>query len=267
VCREIYETGLWPKEFLETLLIPIEKKAGASKCEDFRTISLISHAAKVLLRVVSRRLQGRLDMYLGEEQFGFRKGRGTRDAIGLMRIIGERLTERCKSFVICFVDLEKAFDRVNWDKLLEILKYKGIEWKERRLIRNLYKDQRVIVKIGNKKSKEIELGRGVRQGCCLSPILFNIYLEEMVREIEMNMKGVKIGGRKVSCVRFADDMAVLAEDPKNLEISIKMLEEACKAYGMKVNAKKTKVMSVRSEEDIVLHIGDVRVEQVSSFKY
>jgi exonuclease III len=267
VCREIYETGLWPKEFLETLLIPIEKKAGASKCEDFRTISLISHAAKVLLRVVSRRLQGRLDMYLGEEQFGFRKGRGTRDAIGLMRVIGERLTERCKSFVICFVDLEKAFDRVNWDKLLEILKNKGIEWKERRLIRNLYKEQRVIVRIGNKESKKTELGRGVRQGCCLSPILFNIYLEEMIREIEMKMKGVKIGGRTVSCVRFADDMAVLAEDQEDLEISIKRLEEACKAYGMKVNAKKTKAMSVGSEEDIVLHIDGVRVEQVSSFKY
>jgi exonuclease III len=267
ICREIYETSLWPEEFLETLLIPIEKKAGASKCEDFRTISLISHAAKILLRVVSRRLQGRLDMYLGEEQFGFRKGRGTRDAIGLMRVIGERLTERCKTFVICFVDLEKAFDRVNWDRLLVILKNKGIEWKERRLIRNLYKDQRVIVRVGNKESKEIELGRGVRQGCCLSPILFNIYLEEMIREIEMKMKGVKIGGRKVSCVRFADDMAVLAEDQKGLEISIKMLEEACKAYGMKVNAKKTKVMSVRSEEKIELHIDGVRVDQVNSFKY
>jgi ribosomal protein S10 len=117
------------------------------------------------------------------------------------------------------------------------------------------------------ESKEIELGRGVRQGCCLSPILFNIYLEEMIREIELNMKGVKIGGRKVSCVRFADDMAILAEDQEDLETSVKKLEEACKTYGMKINAKKTKVMNVGSEKDMVIRVGGVRMEQVNSFKY
>lgn len=104
------------------------------------------------------------------------------------------------------------------------------------MIRNLYKEHRVVVRIGNKESKEIELGKGVRQRRHLSPILFNIYLEEIIREIELKMRGVKIGGRKVSCVSYADDEAVLAEDQKELEVSIKALEEACKTYGMKGNA-------------------------------
>ena len=83
----------------------------------------------------------------------------------------------------------------------------------------------------------------------------------------MKMKGVQIDGRKVSCVGFADDIAVLVEDQECLEISIKMLEKACNAYGMKINAKKSKVMSVRSDKVIVLYINNVRVKQVNSFKY
>ena len=76
-------------------------------------------------------MQGKLGKYIEEEQFGFRKGAGTKDAIGLISVIEEGLTEKCKSLVICFANLEKALDRVNWNKLLEVLKDKGIELKER----------------------------------------------------------------------------------------------------------------------------------------
>ena len=122
LCNLIYNKGVWPKDFLKTLMIPLAKKKKAIKCEDYRTISLISHTAKVLLRILTRRLYGKLDYYIGEEQYGFQKGRGSRDAIGVVRTIGERYIEKGKGICICFVDLDKAFDRDTWDKLLAILK-------------------------------------------------------------------------------------------------------------------------------------------------
>ena len=181
LCNEIYEKGDWPQDFTETVLVPLQKKSNARKCSEYRTISLISHSAKILLRILNRRLYSKVSGELEEEQFGFRKGRGTRDAIGLLRTIGERYLEKGKEVFVVFVDLEKAFDRVNWVKLLEILKKIGVDWKERRLLSNLYMNQRVKVRTGDEMTEGCEIGRGVRQGCCLSPTLFNIYLEDIVK--------------------------------------------------------------------------------------
>lgn len=99
------------------IMILIEKESNDKKCEDFRTISMISHAAKVLLEVINRRHSERLDKCIAEEQFGFRRGKGTRGAIGLVRTIGERNIERVREICTAFIDLEKAFDRVQWNKL------------------------------------------------------------------------------------------------------------------------------------------------------
>ena len=97
-----------------------------------------------------------------------------------------------------FVDHEKAFARV--------------DWKERRLLSNLYLKQRIKVRIGEEMSEGREIGRGVRQGCPLSPTLFNIYLEELMTNCFLNMGGVNIGGRRIKCIRFTDGMALLAEE-------------------------------------------------------
>ena len=97
---------------------------------------------------------------LEEEQFGFRKGKGTRDAIGLTRTIGERYIEKYKDVYALIVELEKAFDRVDWKKLMGIMKKIGVDWKERRLLSNLYMEQRIKVRIGEEMSEAREIGRG-----------------------------------------------------------------------------------------------------------
>ncbi|KAJ4448362.1 hypothetical protein ANN_10378 [Periplaneta americana] len=113
----VYEKGEWPEEFKETVLLLVPKKNNANKCNEFITISLISHSVKFLLRILNRRLYSKREEQLEEEQFGFKKGKGTRDAIGLLRTIGERYLEKNKEVYVVFVDLEKAFDRVDWNKL------------------------------------------------------------------------------------------------------------------------------------------------------
>src|SRR6218665_2443926 len=95
-------------------------------------VCMLTHASKILLKVIAKRLQAKAeaDKCLGEEQFGFRKGRGTRDAIGALRMLTERSLEHKQEVYICFVDYEKAFDRVDWKKLINALRRMGVDWRD-----------------------------------------------------------------------------------------------------------------------------------------
>jgi hypothetical protein len=170
---------------------------------------------------------------------------------------------------ICFVDFEKAFDRINWVMMLKILRNIGVDWRDRRLIMNLYMNQKAVVKIQQEFSDESEIGRGVRQGCCMSPLLFNIYAEAMMMEaMEGIEEGIKIGGNLLKDVRFADDQGMIAGSEFGLQKIMDGLYTTALKYDMKINIKKTKVMRVsRGGGDINITINGAKVEQVKSFKY
>jgi hypothetical protein len=89
----IYETGEWPKDFTEVTMIALKMKPQATKCSDHRTMSLIAHTAKRVAEILRRRIKKKIEDVLGKDQFGFRRGKGTRDAIGMLRIISERTLE------------------------------------------------------------------------------------------------------------------------------------------------------------------------------
>jgi len=126
-------------------MIALKKKPQATKCYDHRTISLIAHTAKIVTNILRRRIEKKIEEILGEDPFGYRRGKGTSDAIGMLRIISERTLEIDEDLCVCFIDWKQAFDRVNWTKLMQILKGTGIDWHERRLISNLYMVQSVRV--------------------------------------------------------------------------------------------------------------------------
>jgi hypothetical protein len=119
-------------------MISLKKKPKAAKWSDHRTISLIAHSAKIVARTLRRRIKRKTEDALGDDQFGFRRGKGTRDTNGMLRIISERTLDIDEKLCACFIDWKKALDRVNWTKLMQILKGIGIYWGERRLIRKLY---------------------------------------------------------------------------------------------------------------------------------
>ena len=112
LCKRIhvYEKGEWPDDFNKSIVVPIEKKANATECGDFRTISLIPHASKIVLKILTRRITAKAEEFHGKNQFRFRKGCGTREAIGVIRMLCERSLERDNDLFICFADFEKAFD-------------------------------------------------------------------------------------------------------------------------------------------------------------
>ncbi|KAI5728388.1 hypothetical protein M8J77_014772 [Diaphorina citri] len=266
--NKIYDTGIWPEDLVKTILVPLPKKPNATECKDYRTISFICHLTKAITKILMKRIEGKIEDNMGDDQFGFRKGRGTRDAIACVRMLSERILDVNRELYVCFVDWEKAFDRVNWNILLRVLREIDLNWKDRRLIRQLYKGQKVVVRVEEEETEEIIIGRGVRQGCCMSPALFNLYAEKLLEEALENSPGVRVGNEKIKNIKYADDQAVLAESEEELQRMLVNIHETGIRYGMKINVGKTKVMRVgKTEERVNIKLEGESLEQVENFKY
>ena len=176
-------------------------------------------------------------------------------------------TKRC--VYICFLDYEKAFDRVRYEPLIQCLREIGVDGKYTKIIRNLYWDHTASVRIMNELSDEIRMQRGVRQGCVASPNIFNLYTDNIFRDI-INTKGVKVGGKHYNNPRYADDTALLSGNEKELTELTRKINEVGKQVGMKINIKKTKVMVVsnkRNSPKINIAINGQHLEQVTSYMY
>ena len=118
---------------------------------------------------------------------------------------------------ICFIDWQKAFDRVNWTKLMQILKSTSIDWRESRLISKLCMYKRVKVRLDRGERRNMQVGRGIRQGCCLSPILFNLYNECLTKEALDGLGDFSIGGQIIQTVKYADDLVLMAKEETVLQ--------------------------------------------------
>jgi len=103
-CQRIYDTGEWPEDFLESVVVPIEKKPNATDCGDFHKISLLRHPTEVMLKILTKRIEAKVEAigHIGEDQFGFKRG-GTGDAIAVLRVSGERSMQHGRTVNICFL--------------------------------------------------------------------------------------------------------------------------------------------------------------------
>ena len=145
------------------------KKGNAKECSNYRTIALISHTSKVMLKILQARFQQYVNYELPDVHTGFRKGRGTRDQIVNIHWITKKAREFQKNIYFCFIDYGKAFDCVDQDKLWKILKEMGIPDPLNCLLRNLCAGQEATVRTGHVKTDWFQIGKGAHEGCILSP--------------------------------------------------------------------------------------------------
>ena len=165
---------------------------------------------------------------LPDVQAGFRKGRGTRDQIASIRWIIEKAREFQKNIYFCFIDYAKAFDCVDYSKLWKILQEMGIPDHLSCLLRNLYAGQEATVRTGCETTEWLQIRKGVRQGCILSPCLFNLYAEYIMRNagLEESQAGVKIAGKNNNNLRYADDTTLMAESEELKSLLMKVKKES-----------------------------------------
>ena len=154
-------------------------------------------------------------------QAGFRKGRGTRDQIANICWIMEKGREFQKNIYFCFIDYAKAFDSVDHNKLWKILQDMGIADHLTWLLRYLYAGQEATVRTRHGTTDWFQIGKGVHQGCILSPCLLNLYAEYIMRNagLEEAQVGIKIAGRNINNLRYADDTTLMAESEEELKAS------------------------------------------------
>ena len=170
----IYNTGKIQSQMKQSIFITLPKKGDLLLCSNYRLINLMSHITKIILRVVMARVRNKINPEISEEQFGFRRGKGTRNAIFVIRMLGERAIEMQKDLYAVFVDYEKAFDKVKHKEIMNDLRAINIDGEDIRILENLYWSQLASISINGQLSDWTEIKRGVRQGCVFSPDLFSL---------------------------------------------------------------------------------------------
>ena len=235
ICQQIGNTQQWPQDWKRSVFIPIPKKGIAKERLNYRTIALISHTSKVMLKILQARLQQHVNCEFPDVQARFRKVRGTRYQIANICWIIEKAREFQKNIYFCFIDYAKAFDCVDHNKLWKILKEMRIPDHLTCLLRNLHAGQEATVRSGHETTYWFQIGKGVHQGYILSPCLFNLYAEYIMRNtgLDETQVGIKIPGRNISNLRYADDTTLMAESEELKSLLMKEKEQSEKA-GLKL---------------------------------
>ena len=192
ICQEIWKIQQWPQDWKRSVFVPIPKKGNSKECSNYYTFAFISHTSKVMFKILQARLQLYMSHELPDVQAGFIKGKGTRDQIANIHWIIETAREFQKN--ICFIDYVKAFACVNHNKL-ENSSRDGNTRSPQCLLRNLYAGQEATFRTGPETTDLFQIRKGLRQGCILSPCLFNLYAEYIMRNIGLDWMKHKLESR------------------------------------------------------------------------
>ena len=193
-----------------------------------------------MLKILQARLQQYVNHELPDVQAGFRKDRGTRDQIAYIHWIIKKARDFQKNIYFCFIDYAKAFDCMDHHKLWKILKEMGIPDHLTCLLRNLCSGQEATVRTGHGTTDFFQIGKGVRQGCILSPCLFNLYAEYIMRNagLEEAQAEIKIAGRNINNFRHADDTTLMAESKEELKSLLMKVKEESEKVGLNSTFRK-----------------------------
>ncbi|KAG1664955.1 Retrovirus-related Pol polyprotein from type-1 retrotransposable element R2 [Nymphon striatum] len=205
-------------------------------------------------------------------QYGFRPKVGTIESIiSLKTILANRIDTK-KNTYLCFIDFVKAFDRVEHDKLIKVLKEREVCAMDRKIIADIYRRQKAFMLEDKEKKYPISIKRGVRQGCILSPVLFNTYADEMMKKADMNGGVTVYENKTINKIAYADDTVLIAENARVLEQMLNEVVKEGRKWSIEINKDKTKVMMVtnnkqQEQEDINIKLDGVGIQQVDKFQY
>ena len=231
ICQQILKTQQWPQDWKRSVFIPILKKGNAKGCSIFHTIALISHASKVMLKILQARIQPYVNHELPDVQARFRKGRGTSDQIANIRWIIEKARDFQKTSTSALLITPKSLT-VEHSKLWKILQEMGIPDNLTCLLRNLYAGQEATVRTEWGTTDWLQIGKRVCQTCILSPCLFNLYAEYIMQNVRLDeaLAGIKIARRNINNRRYANDTTFMAGSEEELNSLLMKVKEERKSW-------------------------------------
>jgi hypothetical protein len=272
VIEAVWSSGEIPEDWRKMIIILLHKKGSREECNNARGISLLSVPGKVFTRVILNRIFRKINQIMRENQCGFRPGRGCQDQVFTMRQIMEKSSEFAQQLYACFVDFKQAYDSVWRDGLWAVLRRYGIPEKVVKLIEKLYEGTKACVRIEGETSEWFEVKTGVRQGCILSPCLFNIALDHILREVDgvnQGSVGLRMEEEVVWDLEYADDTALLAVSLSGLIELLNAFGRESEKLGLNISVPKTKWMMIgeQRETNVKVEYKGQEVERVSSFTY
>ena len=228
----IIHEGRIPDEWNESYIISLYKGKGHSlECGNYRGLKLLEVLQKVLERILESLVREQIS--IDSMQFGFMPGRGTTDAIFILRQLQEKSLGKKKDIFLAFVDLEKAFDRIPRKVLWWAMRTLGVsEWIVK-TVQAMYNSPRSRVRINGKFSDEFDVNVGVHQGSVLSPLLFIIVMEALSRSFRTGCPWELL---------YADDLVIIAESKEELLFKLAQWKQGIESKGLRVNTRETKIM-------------------------
>ena len=273
-----FVSGMVPIEWRSACIVPLYKgKGDKNECCNSRGISLLCVVGKLYGRVLIKRIRESTDGAIGEEQCGFRSGRGCADQIFAVRQVCEKYLAKGKDVFWAFMDLEKAYDRVDRDALWRVLRLYGVGGNLLKAVQSFYVGSRACVRVGSEVSEWFTVKVGLRQGCVMSPWLFNLFMDGVVREVNASVLGrglelLEASGQswQLSQLLFADDTALVADSEEKLCRLVSAFGRVCERRKLRVNVGKSKVMRCSRDVDasrISVRLNGELLEEVQCFKY
>jgi hypothetical protein len=266
----IWEQESIPSSWENAILLPFFKKGAPNVCYNYRGISLLSCALKVLESVILARLRADREKTCRENQAGFRQGRSCVDQIFCLRQILQRRHQFNLPTYVAFVDFAAAFDSVDRDSLWKIMSSCGVPDKLLAIIKAMYTHTSSTVRIGASTSAAFDLTTGVRQGGVLSPFLFNFVIDWILNGALCDFGyGVSMPGSPeiYADLDFADDVALLADSPFQLEVMLRNVDYISQGVGLFISGQKTKILRCVDGPDPNISIAGRQIECVDSFCY
>ena len=227
--------GFLPDDFMKSIIVPLvkDKTGDLTSKDNYRPIAISTPASKILEIIILNRCRQYLDTE--DFQFGFKQGHSTDLCIHILKEVINYYRTHNSSVFVCFLDATKAFDRVNHWTLFKKLIDRGIPRYVIRILLFWYRTQTFFVQWGGARSQLFNVKNGVRQGSVLSPLLFNVYMDELSIRLKSSNKGCNIGGQVINHLMYADDLSLVCPSIKGL----RDLVSICESYGI--------------EHDIVYH--------------
>ena len=285
ICTEVWSSELIPKEWVDSIIVPLPKQGNLQLCDNWRGISLLSVAGKVFARVLANRITPVAESILDETQCGFRKCRGTIDMIFVARQLQEKAREQMCQLYMCFFDLKKAYDSVPRHALWLLLARLGFPSKLVHILRGLHINMEASVRVDGVLSDPFQVTTGLKQGCVLAPFLFNLYFNTVMHQVlsEFN-DGVEIKYRldgklfrrsgtklpmsvRICDLRFADDVMTGCLDSAALQRFIDRFTHVARSWGLSVSTDKTTVITQSATSSSPFNIRGTKFETVTAFQY
>ena len=246
--NKVFEYGFFPEEWSEGYIVPLHKKESLNDVENYRGITLLSALGKLFTRVVNNRLSEWSENYfvLIEAQAGFRANMSKVDDMFVLHGLISHILNHGEMIYCAFIDFTKAFDYVVRENLWYKLVKLGLRGKILNIIKSMYRSVKSRVKYCNKLGNEFYCKLGVRQGECLSPLLFSMYLNDIEEQFVLSgFEGLDVNMFKIVMLLYADDIMLFSNSKENLQEGLDFLSNYCKRWKLKINVSKTKVMIFR----------------------